>query len=404
MTDKLETIFTRRSVTTAVATVALMAAPAMFAQEQTATVHGHVKNAAGFDVTAGQVKFTKDIHASYKDEKFTNTVEVGKDGNYTATGIAPGEYFAYIVVDDKAADQVHFTVKPGDNLTEDFDMSRPEYIAKMTPEEKKALEEYKAKTAAAMSNNKVVANLNATITAVKADIKTPAPNFDKDISDMKQATDARPTEGVLWAVQAEVYVAQGKKAAAADRANKTSPMQDDAVKTAYENAENAYKKGIEVMAANPKPNTELEAGVYNELGNLYGEENKPKEATDAYDKAVSLDPKNAAASYYNAAAVMFNTNQYDEAAAVADKAIQAGSTKPILYYIKGTCLYRSAVANNKIVQDPKTGKFVPPPGMLEAYNKYLELEPDGPQAAEVKETLTELGQKVETHYRAPGKH
>ena len=47
---------------------------------------------------------------------------------------------------------------------------------------------------------------------------------------------------------------------------------------------------------------------------------------------------------------------------------------------------------------------MPPPGCVDAYQKYLELAPDGPQAPAVKEVLTSLGQKVETKYKASSKH
>lgn len=396
MKHRIEYMLTRGGMRTAVAAAALLTSPMMLAQEQGATVHGHVKNAAGIDVTEGQVKFTKDIHAPYKEEKFTNTVDVGKDGNYTATGLTPGEYFGYIVVGDKAADQVHFTIKAGDSLTEDFDMSRPDYIAKMTPEEKKALEEYKAKSAAAISGNKVVANLNATITAVRADIKTPTPNFDKDIADMKQATEQRPTEGLLYAVTGEVYFAQGKKQAAADRASKTNPMQDDAVKSAYENAATALQKASDLMGAAAKPNVDQQATVLNQLGNVYAEEGKPTDASAAYDKAVSLQPKSAGTYYYNEAAVMFNAHQDEAALVAADKAIAADPTQPMPYYIKGQELLAKATVDAK-------GVIVAPPGCVDAYQKYLQLAPDGPQAPAVKEVLTSLGQKVETRYKAPGK-
>src|SRR5579875_2573085 len=135
MMFRLETMFTRRSVVAAVATVGMAASPMLIAQQQMATVHGHVQNAAGVPITTGKIQFTTDIHVPYKEEKFAKTVDLDKDGNYTAE-IAPGEYFAYVLVNDKTPDQQHFTVKAGENTTVDFDMTRAEYIAKMTPEEK----------------------------------------------------------------------------------------------------------------------------------------------------------------------------------------------------------------------------------------------------------------------------
>ena len=393
MKKGLQGMLMRHSLTTAVVTAALLTSPTLLAQEQGAKVHGHVQNAAGQALTTGKVEFSKDLTKPLKEEKMTNTVDIDKDGNYTVTGVAPGEYFVWVVQEDKQIDRQQVTFKAGEDRTLDFDMTREEYMKTLSPEARKQIEEFKAKNAAAAAGNKQVATLNATITNVRADIKTPSPNFDKDIADIKQATDARPTEGLLWAVQGEVYTAQAKKLAAADRANKTNPMQDDAVKTAYENAATALNKASDLMAAAPKPNPEQQATVYNQLGNIYADSGKPTDASAAYDKAVALEPKSAGTYYYNEAAVMFNAHQDDAALAAADKAIAADPSQPMPYYIKGQELLAKATVDAK-------GVIVAPPGCVDAYQKYLELAPDGPQAPAVKEVLTSLGQKIQTKYKA----
>ena len=53
--------------------------------------------------------------------------------------------------------------------------------------------------------------------------------------------------------------------------------------------------------------------------------------------------------------------------------------------------------------DPKTNKLVAPPGCMEAYQKYLQLAPDGPYAGEVKGILAGFNQTVDTTYKAPKK-
>lgn len=396
MNRKLDWVFTRQGLRAAAAGAALMTTPLLLAQEQPATVHGHVQNAAGQTMTSGQVEFTKDLGKPFKEEKMTNTVDVDKDGNYTVKDVAPGEYFVWFIQGDKQVDRQQVTFKAGEDRTVDFDMTREEYMKTLTPEQRKQIEEFKAKNASIMAGNKTVANLNATITAVRADIKTATPNFDKDIADMKTATEARPNEGLLYAVQGEVYFAQGKKQAAADRANKTSPMQDDAVKTAYDNAAQAFQKASDMLGAGSKPNPDQQATALNQLGNVLAEEGKPTDASAAYDKAVALQPAKAGTFYYNEAAVMFNAKQDDQALKAAEKAITADPAQAMPYYIKGQELLSKATVDAK-------GNIVAPPGCVDAYQKYLQLAPDGPQAPAVKDVLTSLGQKVETRYKAPGR-
>jgi len=102
--------------------------------------------------------------------------------------------------------------------------------------------------------------------------------------------------------------------------------------------------------------------------------------------------------YGNEAAVLFNANQLDGAAAAADKAIASDPTKPTPYYIKGQALIA------KSTFDSKTNKIIPPPGCVDAYQKFLQLEPTGTRSDQVKEVLTSLGEKVDTSYRAGKKH
>jgi len=87
----------------------------------------------------------------------------------------------------------------------------------------------------------------------------------------------------------------------------------------------------------------------------------------------------------------------DGALSAADKAIAADPNRPDPYFIKGQVLIA------KTTLDPKTQKLVAPPGCVEAYQKYLELAPDGSQAATVKEVLASLGEKVDTSYKATKK-
>jgi hypothetical protein len=83
--------------------------------------------------------------------------------------------------------------------------------------------------------------------------------------------------------------------------------------------------------------------------------------------------------------------------AAADKAIGVDPSQPILYYLKGNGLV------GKTTLDDKTHKLVAPAGCMEAYQKYLQLAPDGPYAGEVKGILAGFDQKIDTGYKADAK-
>ena len=143
-----------------------------------------------------------------------------------------------------------------------------------------------------------------------------------------------------------------------------------------------------------KPSTEVVYAANNQLGQALGKIGKTKESADAFDAAAKADPTKAASAYYNEAAILFNANDIDGAAAAADKAIAADPTKADAYFIKGQALVQ------KVTVDPKTNVVTAPPECVAAYQKYLELAPTGPHAQDVKDVLAGIGVKIDTSYRA----
>ena len=388
----------REILLTATAVVAIGAAPAVAQNATGATVQGKVTNPAGQAITDGTVRFTKDVSVAPKDRKYIASFPTDAQGTYKATGIAAGDYLVVVTEKNIDADYLKLTVKPNDtSLTLDFDMTRAEYINSMTPEQKKALEEYKKNNAAAADTNKKIANLNQTLNTVRTDLKAAQPtagDVSKDVSDMKAAVDAKPDESILWISYGNTLEAQGDHFARADKdAHKPVTSDDEAMKN-YSDAVDAYKKGAELNAASKKPVPADQAAAWNGAGNALAKQGKPTDAAAAFENAVKAEPANAGMFYGNEAAVLFNAGQADAAAAAADKAIAADPNRPDPYFIKGQAL----IAKSSF--DAKTQKIVPPPGCVDAYQKYLQLAPDGSHADAVKEVLQSLGEKVDTTYKA----
>ena len=67
-----------------------------------------------------------------------------------------------------------------------------------------------------------------------------------------------------------------------------------------------------------------------------------------------------------------NTGKIDEAVAAFDKAIQLDPKRADAYYWKGVDLIGKATT--------KDNKMIAPAGTAEAFNKYLELQPNGKYA------------------------
>ncbi len=117
------------------------------------------------------------------------------------------------------------------------------------------------------------------------------------------------------------------------------------------------------------------------LGEIYAHQGKVKEAQEAFDNAVLAYPAQAAEYRHNEAIVFYQTGHSDEQLAAADQAIALDAARAANYYFKAQALVTKATI------DPKTQKMVLPPGCAEAFQKYLQLDPNGPNAADARGIL-----------------
>jgi hypothetical protein len=368
-----------------------LAQPARLMAQGTGSIHGHAVTPLGMPLTNGDVKLTTDRSAGNPaTKKYDYSFPIDASGNYRGDGIKPGTYVVVCFQGAVSADFVlSVPIAAGEDKAVDFDMTRKEYIDKMSPEEKATLEEVKKKNAAAMAENSKIANLNALLKEARDDTK--AGNFAGAIKAMTDATTAKPDEAILWDTLGDAQLAE---ASAADKAARASHTTELTLPDKYAAAVASYQKALSLNAALAKPNPELAAAADNQLGQAYGKLGKTKESSDAYEAAAATDKAKAGMYYFNEAATLLNANDDDDAAAAADKAIAADPTKADAYYIKGQALIVKATV------DPKTSKITVPPGCVEAYQKYLELVPTGPRSDEVKGILTGIGEPIKSTYKA----
>jgi tetratricopeptide (TPR) repeat protein len=377
------------------------------AKGPTGKIHGHVTNAAGVPQTNGSVSLSTDGGHSSK-----YTFLVSSTGEY-AGDAAPGTYT--VIYRDKGMTPEQYVDKfdnvkiaAGQDLLQDFDMSRKEFIDKnLSAEQKKQLEEYKKKTSEAMKANEVIKSINNDIRVVMQDFND-AGNAHNAAS---QALGSTASKAALDAKQTEIEVAKYGEAEALmlkDTAAKPDapPLwvqlgqaqaglaraQRDPKK--YDEAEAAYKKALEEEAASKKPNPQVQGLAEAGLGEIYARTGKVPEASAAYDAAAKADPARAGVHLMNEAIIFSQMNNAEAQVAAADKAIQIDPNQSILYYLKGQGLIAKAEV------DAKTGRYILPSGCAEAYQKYLELAPTGPYAAEVKGILEQAGEKIITSYTA----
>ena len=240
-----------------------------------------------------------------------------------------------------------------------------------------------------------IENVNTAVVAARAATK------DQHFADaealMLKVTSAQPEMVVPWA---ELGLAQlGLKKYSEAETDFKIALGIDAASVKREHAEDFYhdvsEKGIVAPSATratgnnvghsvntgQKRPPELLGPTYASLGEVYVREGKIAEAQNAFDTAARVYPAEAAHYRRNETILFFQVGNADAQLEAAEKAIALDPTGAILYYFKGQALAGKATI------DPKTQKMVLPPGCAEAYQKYLELEPNGQFSSDSKGVL-----------------
>jgi tetratricopeptide (TPR) repeat protein len=366
----------------------------------TGKFHGKVINPTGQPQGGGTVSLSTDGGVTLK-----YTFPVSETGEFSGEAPAGTYMLVYRAADTPAGKMVDsirgVKIVAGQDLPQDDDMSRQEYIDKMSPDEKKQLEDLKKANAEALKANVLINQLNADLKVVnsdkhdidtasaaaaqqlgasasKADVASKATEIKTakytDIETlMTKDTGVKPDEALLWVNLG--YGQSGLKK--------------------YDDAITSYKKAIDLESAAKKPRPGILGLAEAGLGEIYARTGKVQDANTAYDAAAKADPTNAALHLRNEAVIFFQENNGPAQVAAADEAIKVDPTSAILYYIKGQGLVQNATV------DPKTQRIVLPADCTAAYQKYLELAPTGPYADEVAGILQQAGEKVSSSYKAP---
>ena len=378
-----KSIWPRLTMAALIAAALPLSAPYMGAQTAGAggsgKIHGQVIDPTGSPMVGGGAISLYEGGMTSPNQEAKYTFPVDADGNYKGDNVAAGTYtIAFRKPDtpkDKVVDQIdNVKIVAGTDTEQNDDLSRPDYVKTLTPEQRKALEETKAKNATILKENSQIKNLNGDLAKARQDDKEK--NYADAAALMQKDAAIKPDAAVLWV---ELGLAQrGLKQ--------------------WSDAETSLQKGLALDQGGKKPDPNMDGAAEDALGEAFASDGKIPESQAAYDAAAKVNPSGAGMYYQNETIVMGRIGQADATVAAADKAIAADPKRPIPYYLKGQALI------GKATLDTKTGKIDAPPGCQEAYQKYLELDPTGPFAADAKQVLTEMSQTQSTNYKASKKH
>ncbi|HUB03086.1 MAG TPA: tetratricopeptide repeat protein [Terriglobales bacterium] len=354
-----------------------LSAPLAFSQT-TGSVKGVCKDTDGKPIAGAQVDWTG------TETGHTYALKTNNKGEYFSLGVVPGKYNVKLSKDGK--ELFHFNgVSVGlEEFDLDFDLKKEQTAAAqgqgMSAEQAKAQQEQQAKVT---KEQNTVKSLNEKLTEAKA--ASDVGDFEKAISTLNDANAIDPSRDLIWFKLGDAYLASAPK--------QTDP---DEKKKRYEMAATDYQKAIDLrkaseQAAKDPNNNKTLAAYYNNMAQSYSKAGKIDDAMASYNQAAQLDPAGAAMYYFNEGAVLTNAGRADDANAAFDKTIAADPNKALAYYWKGINLIGKATVG-------KDNKMVAPDGTAEAFQKYLELDPNGPMADTAKQMLASIGATVETGF------
>ena len=370
--------------------------------QQTAKIHGHVTNYTGQPQPAGAICLSTDagLSAAY-------TFAVDANGNYHGEAPAGAYTMIYRMPDtppsmwiDRVANVV---LTAGQDLEQNDDMSRAEFINDLPDEQKKQLEDLKKQGAASQNHDALVKTINTDLALAVQYLK------DAEIS---RIAAVKSLGGTANPIEVDAKAAEMRKPKCAEAEAlmlkdldllKQSGLTADATSLweslaraqiglgKYDDAEKAYKKILENQLAGGDPKAVVQAAANAGLGEIYARTGKAAEAEKSFDLAAQIDALHAATYLRNEALIFLQAGNAEAQIAAAEKIIKADPKDSLAYYIKANGLFRNAGI------DPASKHYDLPDGCAEAYRKYLSLAPAGPYASEAQSVLrrAEKGTKAE---------
>jgi tetratricopeptide (TPR) repeat protein len=294
-------------------------------------------------------------------------------GRYSVAGLAGGTYDIDLKVKDQIIYQTGLKITAG--TSPNFDINLKEIMEKdkaanaeaeaKRAEAEKAFQGLKAHYDAGLQAIEAMKAAQAQLAQTPKDQQAPIQQKINDTGStaVTELTAAQqlmkpedPNRAIVLSRMGEAYESMGKWQEAADTYQQSIAMKPD-------------------VAAN-----------YNNLGNDMAKLGKIDEARAAYQKYVDLNPADAALAWRNFGIVLYQANRMKEALEPLKKATTIDPKNAQAWYLLGVALV------NTMEFKTEGDKITPimQPGTIEAYQKAIDLDPNGTIGAQAKQGLEQL--------------
>lgn len=199
-------------------------------------------------------------------------------------------------------------------------------------------------------------------------------NYPLAITEFKKAAEADASQIAVWAQYAKTQAAFAET------------KRGDEAKQLRIGSIDSYRKALAIDPSH--------AAFRNNLALALIKNGNMDEGKVELEKAATLDPANGGKYYFNLGAVMVNRGNAVAAADAFRKATEISPNYSRAYYQLGIALMSSAAIDDN-------GVPTPVPGTIEAFQKYLEIDPQGTYAGGAKAMIQTLSTTVDLSYTNP---
>jgi tetratricopeptide (TPR) repeat protein len=336
--------------------------------------------AQGFGVLQGTVLDTTgkpypDVTLTVKnvDTNKSNDVKTDARGHYSLTGVTGGTYNIDVKVKDQVIYQTGLKISSATSPT--FDINLKDVMEK----DKAANSEAEKKRAEAEKQfTELKTHYDAGLQAIEA-LKAAQAQLATTPKDQQAPVQEKITQVGSTAVTELSAAQELMKPEDPNRAIVLSRLGEAYESMSkWQDAADTYQKSIAI-----KPDV---AANYNNLGNDLAKLGKIDDARAAYQKYVDLNPTDAALAWRNFAIVLYQANRMKEAIDPLQKATTLDPKNAQAWYLLGVALV------NTMEFKTEGDKITPvmQPGTVEAYQKAIDLDPNGPIGAQAKQGLEQL--------------
>lgn len=357
---------------------ALLLLLAVTSAAQMGRLTGEVRDVEGKPFPDLEIKITSD------DFGTTYELKTDKKGEFSQGGLRPGMYTIAFISKGQKIYEIQTRVATTDNqpVVVNFKdlVAKDAEAQKKLKEEQAKFEDMKTHFDTGVVALNEVRNLNAQLQRTPAGERAGVQEKLRQMQQLaitefegaqKAAPENEPNLHKILANLAQAYEMAGR----------------------YDDAVGAYQKAV-----NLKP----DAGYYLGMGTSYARLGKTAEATAACDGAATLDKVQAATCYRNIGIVYYNAGKMGDAVEPLKKATELDAANAQAWYLLGAALV------NTMGFKQEGDKVIPilQPGTAEAYQKCIELDPNGVYGQQAKQGLEQLeamGLGISTKVKASSK-